>query len=226
MFSAGAAETRVGGHSQVCPYSITVCAGDCDSGFGGDQECSETWCFSVSSVSNESCLILRGNTMARYGLMMAALSLAVCGGCGKDGPEKASVSGTVTYNGEPIPRGVVAFIPAEGTSGPTAGGSVVDGEFDIDDEKGPVLGKHLVSISGTRPTGRMVDVYPVAAPGKVMREVLLPLVPGSFGSDPKKVVTIESGHNDLELVFEGPEMSSEVQSPGVTLGAQPKFVEE
>jgi hypothetical protein len=157
---------------------------------------------------------------------MFALSLAVCGGCGKGGPEKASVSGTVTYNGEPIPRGVIGFIPTEGNTGPTAGGSVVDGKFDVDDDMGPVLGKHLVSISGTRPTGRRIDVYPVAAPGKVIRDELLPLVPGSFQSEPKKVVTIESGHNELKLEFEGPVMPSDVQARGGALGTQPKVGEE
>lgn len=39
-------------------------------------------------------------------------------GCGKDGPERAVVSGTVTYQGEPVKEGVIRLVPTPGTNAP------------------------------------------------------------------------------------------------------------
>ena len=53
---------------------------------------------------------------SRFCLLLAACGI-VClaaGGCGPKRPETFPVSGRVTYKGQPVARGLVAFYPAEG----------------------------------------------------------------------------------------------------------------
>ena len=81
----------------------------------------------------------------QWEVVLAVLTLAVCNGCGSSGLERASVSGTVKYNGELIEEGTIRFIPVGG--GPSSGGKIVDGIIDIADDMGPVIGKQRVAIS-------------------------------------------------------------------------------
>lgn len=45
-------------------------------------------------------------------LLLAALAL-VAGGCGKSGPKTYDVTGTVTYDGQPLESGSIAFAPTD-----------------------------------------------------------------------------------------------------------------
>ena len=47
--------------------------------------------------------------------------LLLLAGCGKKGLERAVISGRVSYQGEPVQRGLLRFVPIEGTKGPPAG---------------------------------------------------------------------------------------------------------
>ena len=59
--------------------------------------------------------------------------LAACGCGGNENPHApASVTGKVTYKGEPVPAGLINFIPK--TEGPSATGSLIaDGTYSITD---------------------------------------------------------------------------------------------
>lgn len=137
----------------------------------------------------------------QWEVVLAVLTLAVCNGCGSSGLERASVSGTVKYNGELIEEGTIRFIPTGG--GPSSGGKIKDGIIDIADDMGPVIGKQRVAISGQKFTGREIDKFP---PHKIMWKERQISVPVKFDSDPTHEVEIQSGSNELELAFEGPEM--------------------
>lgn len=72
-------------------------------------------------------------------------------GCGGSGPKTYDVSGKVTFQGEPIPEGVIQFSPdsSQGNSGVALTANIVDGEYSTrDSEKGTVGGPHRVSIRG------------------------------------------------------------------------------
>jgi hypothetical protein len=63
--------------------------------------------------------------LAGVGLAVFALAAAGCGG------NVATVSGTVTYEGQPVGKGAITFLPADGI-GPVAGGPIADGHFTVD----------------------------------------------------------------------------------------------
>ena len=76
-------------------------------------------------------------------------------GCGGDG--RIEVGGQVTFDGQPIDRGTIDFLPADG-QGPTAGGLIEGGRYSV--RVAP--GKKRVEIQGFREVGRekVVDFDP------------------------------------------------------------------
>ena len=77
------------------------------------------------------------------GAALAAM-LIVMVGCGGGGIKKASVVGTVTYEGKPLESGVISFTPAADIKGGgTAGGEIVGGKFSVPDV---TPGKNTVTI--------------------------------------------------------------------------------
>lgn len=84
--------------------------------------------------------------MIRSTLCLAILAI-VLSGCG-DGTQRYTVSGKLTYKGQPVPSGFVQFQPdvSQGNRGPGVGAQVVEGHFVT--EKGIVGGPHLVTIYG------------------------------------------------------------------------------
>jgi hypothetical protein len=53
--------------------------------------------------------------------------LVGCGG-GGDGPDRVPISGTVTFDGSPLPTGEIRFVPADG-SGQAEATAIMDGKF-------------------------------------------------------------------------------------------------
>lgn len=81
---------------------------------------------------------------------LAMLALIVPG-CG-DGPKRVRVSGTVTFQGKPVPYGNVVFEPDKfkGNSGPQGYATIKDGRFDTAIAGGtdPAPGPQIVAIEG------------------------------------------------------------------------------
>ena len=97
--------------------------------------------------------------MARFIFGRAWLAVGVfawlgIAGCGRgDGLERYHVSGTVTYQGAPVPSGLVTFSPdsSQGNRGPQGVAKIRDGKFDTRSEggKAPVPGPQTVSVRGS-----------------------------------------------------------------------------
>jgi hypothetical protein len=85
-------------------------------------------------------------------LAAAVAGVLVLSGCGGDsGPQRYNVSGSVTFDGKPVPAGSVLFEPdrSKGNSGPAAAVKIKDGKYDSKiDGKGTVGGPHVVKITG------------------------------------------------------------------------------
>src|SRR5687768_3380434 len=96
------------------------------------------------------------------------LALACAGGCSEAG--KATVSGQVTLDGQPLKEGVIRFVPADGRS-TTADAPVVDGRF----KAAVPPGEKRVEISAPKVVGKqkMYDT-PDSPAADVVVELLLP----------------------------------------------------
>lgn len=83
-------------------------------------------------------------------LLMSAVGLAGCGG--EEGPAIATVKGKVTFDGQPLTRGTVYFIPdaSKGTKGPMAIGEIDDtGHYQITssgERDGAIVGFHKIRV--------------------------------------------------------------------------------
>jgi len=83
----------------------------------------------------------------------AFLMLAVCVGCSKPGVERISLSGRVTYKGQPVPVGSILFEPdgVKGNRGPQGYSTILDGHYTTDKYgNGAVTGPINVQIMGFR----------------------------------------------------------------------------
>jgi hypothetical protein len=76
--------------------------------------------------------------------------MALLAGCGSD--EKLyDVSGTITFEGQPIPKGLIFFDPAPGTPGTQGFATIENGRFDTsvrDKGRGIRGGAYQIRISG------------------------------------------------------------------------------
>jgi hypothetical protein len=78
----------------------------------------------------------------------AACVLAL--GCGSsDGITRYRMTGSVTFNGQPVPAGTILFEPdsAAGNTGAAGSATIVDGKYDTGDQ-GIIGGPHIVRIDG------------------------------------------------------------------------------
>lgn len=86
--------------------------------------------------------------MQRYCMLsILILSLTALSGCSQSGPEIATVSGTVTLDGQPLANATVTFQPASGR--PSYGTTDQDGKYTMGytmDRSGVVVGKNTVYI--------------------------------------------------------------------------------
>lgn len=61
--------------------------------------------------------------------VLAFAVLVVSAGCGRS-IETASISGRVTFDGQPVANGTIAFLPVDG-KGPTAGAVIANGAYAV-----------------------------------------------------------------------------------------------
>lgn len=106
-------------------------------------------------------------SVARQWRLALLISLVPCiTGCGTDGPTAYHVSGAVTHDGQPIPRGTVMFQPdtSKGTSGAAGIALIRDGRYDTAAEggKGIAGGDYRVRIVGL--DGKPVSMGPEGVP--------------------------------------------------------------
>jgi hypothetical protein len=69
--------------------------------------------------------------------------------------ERTSVSGKVTFDGEPVKSGQIAFEPVSG--GRLGIAQIIDGVYKMPADQGPTPGQYIVRITALRPTGKKVS---------------------------------------------------------------------
>ena len=123
-------------------------------------------------------------------------------GCGKSGPEVVPVSGVITYQGEPLAKAFMEFLPDEGRA--SWAQSDENGEFELHYRKGQMgarTGTHSVTVSFRAAS---MDDEIARQQGKLKphpdEETILEKY-GANGSDPIRV-EIPERMDDLEIKLE------------------------
>ena len=83
--------------------------------------------------------------------MVCLPALVVLAGCGgQDGPLRFDLSGTVTYNGKPVPFGYIEFAPdtIQGNRGPGTSAAIRNGQYSTMAGRGTIGGPHVATIYG------------------------------------------------------------------------------
>ncbi len=77
-------------------------------------------------------------------IVLTAMGVLACitAGCGSF----TAVNGTVTYEGQPLEKGSIAFLPVDGL-GPSAGGLIVNGRYRVEHL---TPGKKIIQIVGVK----------------------------------------------------------------------------
>ena len=133
--------------------------------------------------------------------VLLLIAVAICG-CGGDA-RRASIVGTVTFNGEPLPEGAIAFIPTAGNKGPSPGAVVSDGHFEVPQKRGPFVGQNRVEIRASRETGRMIPDPRHPRGPNVPAAPLVPefaeYIPEHYNDASTLVREVKQGRNTLDF---------------------------
>ncbi len=130
--------------------------------------------------------------------LLLAVSLILTAGCG-GGPTRASVEGTVTYEGAPVDGGEISFIALD-AKGFNADAEIKDGKYSIAAAKGPALGNQRVRILWAKKTGKQV----VGSDPPNMVDETIQVIPSKYNNPSILTADIKSGKNtfNFELKYE------------------------
>ncbi len=124
-----------------------------------------------------------------------SLALLLCLGCGGDkGPEIASVEGTITMDGKPLPNAAVLFLPENGRPG--GGRTDENGHYVLNfsgGRQGALLGKSKVRITTLSDPSEAEDGTPI--PGQ--KET----IPDEYNTQTTLTYEVKDGRNvaDFDL---------------------------
>ena len=142
------------------------------------------------------------------GLASVLLTLPLVG-CDDGRPARYQVTGEVTYNGEPLPRGSIAFSPRDPDQGVGCFGEIEDGYYRMttfDTGDGAVPGLYDVSITAIEvtPTNPLDDIElsptPEAAVARDMRDARH-LIPAKYNNPASSGLSAEVLAESNEIDF-------------------------
>lgn len=126
-------------------------------------------------------------------LALFAASVLLCGaGCG-DG--RATVTGTVTFNGEPVSRGSIVLVPVDG-KGRSAGGDIEHGRYTV---RSVDPGEKTVQLSAQYVSGK------TKLDGGLELDVVSDLLPRAWGAESAERLTVVAPQTTKDYVIQGPD---------------------
>jgi hypothetical protein len=136
--------------------------------------------------------------------MTDGLRLAVCGfavvaclaGCSRSGG-MTEISGTVSYDGQPVKKGMITFVPANG-SGPTAAAKIAEGKYSLN----VAPGEKLVRIEGYKVVGQRR--YSPNNPNSRMVDMQEQFLPDCYNKTSGLTREITPGLGSCDFVLENP----------------------
>lgn len=86
--------------------------------------------------------------------LIGLATLALCAGCNSSA-ETARLQGDVSFDGRPIEKGKIDFLPVDGTVGGAASAPILDGRYEFPPKTAlSPTGNYAVRILGLRKTGK------------------------------------------------------------------------
>jgi len=133
--------------------------------------------------------------------LVVATSLCMLAGCGADSA-RMRVWGSASWNGVPINTGQIVFFPIDDTKGPSTGGSITDGRYEVPARVGPNAGgKYRVEITSY---GEERSYNPNASGAGMSATVRRQLIPAAYNQQTKLRVEISSNPDENQHNFELP----------------------
>jgi hypothetical protein len=133
-------------------------------------------------------------------LWLACAGGLVIAGCGGN---RASVQGTVTYDGQPVDGGRIHFIPEGEPKGRPAVHAVIEqGRYYLPASQGPEFGRHRVEIVWhKKPAGK-----PLGQPGDpgFTTDDLVQTLPAIYNSKSTLSANVEPGSNNFDFPLTKP----------------------
>jgi len=141
-----------------------------------------------------------GHLKAGTFFLVTAWLMLPSAGCGGGGErfERAEVSGTITFGGQPLREGHITFLPMGDTRGPSSTAKIIDGHYAMA-EDGPVVGRHRVEIRAPRKTGKKVpDLRPENRenPDRPMIDQVVESIPVEYNTQSTLTAEIRPGKNE------------------------------
>lgn len=139
------------------------------------------------------------STFRSMSLLVVACS--VLSGCaGNDGPEIATVSGTILADGKPLDGASITFVPKDGR--PSVATSDAEGHYKLsytNDKQGAVVGPHTVRVTTARDASGGEGDQPLVPARKE-------LLPAHYNTNSDLTAEVKSGDNiiNFELQTKAP----------------------
>jgi hypothetical protein len=138
-------------------------------------------------------------------LLMGCVLATAPFGCGRQGPERVVVSGTVTYRGQPLKEGCIRLVPAKGTVAPVSVAAIIDGRYVIKSHGGVPVGTHRIEITAYKAnkqqqaaaSATQSDMPGVETPSKVSQ-----FIPEKYNTKSELQITVPSGSGAITKNFD------------------------
>jgi hypothetical protein len=124
-----------------------------------------------------------------------SLSVTSLGCTGGDGIDRVLVSGNVMFDGQPVEKGQIRFVPIDGAPNPVTIDPIDNGAYTTENTGGVPVGTHRVEILGY--DGEEYRNAPTGPGARPPRQLL----PKKYNKESELTVTLESGKDNDALDF-------------------------
>ena len=151
----------------------------------------------------------RHGAAARRMAVWLAVAGVLVAGCGRRSKlRRLPLAGSVTFAGQPVDDGLIEFIPVDATPGPSFGGVVKAGRYDVPAAQGGHEGgTYRVQITSSRPSGKTltVDTHVFKPDGTTMQvPVMESFIPAKYNvaSTLRATITREASAAGIDFALE------------------------
>jgi hypothetical protein len=146
----------------------------------------------MPAICYEECSLI-ATAIHRWGLILVIAAYVGCSS--SEGPERVAIRGAVTLDGEPLPAGMIRFLPTGATAGPAGVAIIKNGRYQASAEEGPLVGRNRVEIEATDYFRFAIDDEAAFAAAASKRSTKLPRnpVPAKYNRQSTLTVDIAAG---------------------------------